>query len=94
MFRGEAEISAIGDLLLSPTTKRVQEDTTLKIFGRTTHNARITGGKTAERSGAVFPVRVHAHVGCLLFCYFINSRLKAMMTMPPMRPKRLSCPLP
>jgi hypothetical protein len=56
--------------------------------------ASITGGNTAERSDAVFPVRVHAHVGRSLFCYFINSRLKAMMTMPPMRPKTLSCPLP
>ena len=59
-----------------------------------TGNASITGGNTAERRGAVFPVRVQAHVGRLLFCYFINRRLKAMMTMPPMRPKTLSCPLP
>jgi hypothetical protein len=57
-------------------------------------NANITGGNTAEQSGAVFPVRVHAHVGRLLFCYFINSRLKAMMPMPPRRPKTLSCPWP
>jgi hypothetical protein len=56
--------------------------------------ASITGGNTAERSGTVFPVHVHAYVGRLLFFYFINSRLKAMMTMPPMRPKTLSCPLP
>jgi hypothetical protein len=26
--------------------------------------------------------------------HFINNRLKAMMTMPPMRPKTLSCPSP
>lgn len=57
-------------------------------------NASITGWNTAEQRGAVFPVRVRAHVGRLLFCYFINSRLKAMMPMPPMRPKTLSCPLP
>jgi len=43
------------------------------------------------------PVRIifgDADPYLFLFCYFINSRLTAMMTMPPMRPKRLSCPLP
>ena len=57
-------------------------------------NDDISGETAAERSGPVSPVRVHAHVGRLLFCYFINSRLKDMMTMPAMRPKMLSCPLP
>ena len=61
---------------------------------RTTGNASVTGGDTAERRGAVVPVRAQAQVGRLRFCYFISSRLKAMTTMPPTRPKRLSCPLP
>ena len=59
-----------------------------------TGNASITVGNTAERRGEVFPVCGQAHVGRWRFCYFINRRLKAMMSMPPMSPKTLSCPLP
>ena len=49
---------------------------------RTTGNASVTGGDTAERRSAVVPVRAQAQVGRLRFCYFISSRLSAMTTMP------------